>query len=582
MIVEPVRLDDADGRTTRRARVRWAGGTTDLWVAGPSEHVDHSDDATGFALAALPVAMVLGEDLTVAGPVSGELVERLPEIVAALSAWNPWRAIAVRVEPAPDQPASGGWVSFFSRGVDSLFTAAHRVDADPPLVGVVFGRGLEPRHDEAVALAEVATARTLADRRQLPLIVVDSNVRSFTDRFGTDWDDVLGPGLAFLGHALAGSCRGVIIPSSDSWATVEPCGSNPLVDPLLSSGRLAVEHDSIRLGRLGKVRWLVEHAPDLLDGLKVCYSENRHDNCGRCGKCVFTMVCLHLAGGLALADLFPARLDLDLVRSMRLPHVQSRLDWAAVAADIDPAGPDADLRAAVLDVLAASALPNRYRAETGDRWTVARWTRDHRNEQILSLLLEGRPSPRLPDDRRAPVPDRLRLHRVTDGPCHRCCVGASRLPGSGPVAELGTLVGLPLPGAVPVWLDDEGHLRTRGMAVPGGPRGPAALRWLLAPPPLHGGGHGGVAPTTLRRVLALARRHRRCVVGDPRAIEGEPVGYLHQREGTGRVALRVRWHPALGDQLATTDDEPDLDRWARAAGYGEPILLGYVDAVPAR
>jgi hypothetical protein len=197
--------------------------------------------------------------------------------------------------------------------------------------------------------------------------------------------------------ALAGGFDSVVIPSGDSYATVEPCGTSPLLDPLFSSSRLQVTHDSLAHSRLGKVGWMVSNRPDLLGDIKVCFKENRPDNCGRCGKCLLTMVCLQIHGSLDEATAFPSTIDPEDIRAFRLPTAKARADWAEVARALSTTGSEGEVRSAALDTLRTSSLqaPHQIDQAGNPVWTGPYWLRNHRLNEVLSLVVDGTPYPPL-------------------------------------------------------------------------------------------------------------------------------------------------------------------------------------------
>jgi hypothetical protein len=356
-------------------------------------------------------------------------------------------------------------------------------------------------------------------------------VRTFTDLFGTDWEDVNAAGLSFLAHSVAAGYAAAIVPASDTYETVEPCGTSPLLDPLFSTDRMKVAHGTIAHTRLGKLRWLRDAHPEVLPFVKVCYFENRPDNCGRCGKCLHTMACLFAIDALEQATEFPSGLDVELVRRLRLPHLKARIDWSEVAAALRSDGKQGALRDAITDTLRSSTVDASYRSTTADPWVPHRWTRDNRLNLTLSLVLEGRPYPSESDDQPLTL-----LEIAGRRPEYRL----GSLPYPGRVRVLGALVARPLPGAIPVWVTVDGEVHTRGMQPP-------------------------------RRGRARGLWSRRGTVHDPdQATAGEPSGYLHRRGGPDRVPLFVTRHPLLGHQVLHTT--PGAHRDAH--------LLGYLEAPP--
>jgi hypothetical protein len=287
-------------------------------------------------------------------------------------------------------------VVFFSRGVDSLYAAARDRAGARERDTLVYVDGLEPRHDDAVRDAEIARAGAAADDLGMRLVVMCSNVRRLVDPLARDWEDALGAGLAFLAHSLAGGARAALIPSGDDYLTVEPAGSSPLLDPLFSTESMAIEHDHLVRSRLEKIHWIARERPDLLGHLKVCFKENRPDNCGTCGKCLLTMACLQLAGALDRATQFPDELDVDAIAGMKLPHLKARLEWIELVNALPERSPDDALRGAILDVIRSSALDApRHESPHGPLWVDPTSIRNHRLNAVLSLVIEGKPySPR--------------------------------------------------------------------------------------------------------------------------------------------------------------------------------------------
>ena len=364
-----------------------------MWHAAPADVADAGNDASAFLGVGLWLAMRRHEDLEVVGPVSPALLDRTDEIQDLYCAWDPTMArVVVRARAGDRRRARGRATAFFSRGVDSTFAAARDRSGPRRLDALVFGDRLEPRHDDAIRAHEIVRAAAAADRLELPLVVTESNVRAVMDPMARDWEDAVAPGLSFLAHNLAGGVRSAVIPSADDYVSLEPSGTGPLLDPLFSTERVTIAHDTPRWSRLQKLEWLTHERPDLLDTIKVCFKENRPDNCGVCGKCLLNIACLHITGGLARAREFPATLDVDAIGRMKLPHLKARLEWAEVAASLSQTQTDRDLRDTILEVLRASAIrAPEHPAPGGPLWVDPTSIRNHRLNLILSLVLEGRP-----------------------------------------------------------------------------------------------------------------------------------------------------------------------------------------------
>lgn len=323
---------------------------------GPEELVGEADASMFLAATFLP-AMAWGHDLEIDGPVSPRILARVDRIARLYELMDPsLRPPAVAVAETRMPPSTGTAIGcFFSRGVDSTYSAAvDRVDPGP-LEALVYCRTLEPVHDPGTSDRELDMARRVAARLGLPLHPIWTDLRGFTDPM-LGWSTVHGSGLASLALLIGQAFDHVVIPTAYDIASLVPCGSHPALEPTWSSESVTIHHDLLDRTRQGKLDWLVAHRPEALDLLKVCYSEDRVDNCGRCHKCLLTLAGLRAAGGLHLASQFPTGLDLDAIRAQRVAGVGLRHLWLAIAqraAERD----DRELADAVGDLLRLSAVP---------------------------------------------------------------------------------------------------------------------------------------------------------------------------------------------------------------------------------
>jgi hypothetical protein len=354
--VEDIERADVDGGVEWRAQVTFADQRQQLRFGGPAELVGDAD-ASMFLAATLLAAMAWGQDLEIGGPVSTRLLDRIPVIARMFASLDPaLRVPEVRAARSVEPTASGtGVACMFSRGVDSTYSASVGRAHPGPIDQLVYCRSLEPVHDAASLAAELADTRAAADAVGLPLQVVWTDIRSFTDpMFG--WSAMHGSGLAALGHLVSAGFAHVVIPSAYDVATLAPAGSHPAIDPLWSPERTAFHHDLLDRNRHEKVRFLVEHRPDLLPHLKTCYSVSGPRNCGTCHKCLLTMSSLRAEGALHLAVLYPSELDLDAVRSLRVVGAGVRQLWPAIARRAREVGDD-QLAEALEDLLRLAAVP---------------------------------------------------------------------------------------------------------------------------------------------------------------------------------------------------------------------------------
>jgi hypothetical protein len=326
-------------------RVEVENGSTDpttITVTVPREFAAADEaDVSGPLGLALLMAMRAGEDLQVDGFVDPGLYARLGEIRDIYRAYDPTlhpATVIVRGLLKRNRPPSPLTGVYLSRGVDSMYAAALGRSAVGALDCAIFIDALVPGNGEAVRAEELRLVGEASKLLGLPLVVVEAPLRRWTDGI-FDWADACGAGLAWAAHELSGGLGRVVIPSSDSVKLLaSTCGSSPALDPLFSSGTMTIEHGFVSRTRLGKVQWLAEHRRDLLPLLKVCLADNRADNCGRCIKCLNTMVCLRAAGVLTHASQFPPELDLDAVAALRLPFLSLRYEFSIAQAAAAEAG----------------------------------------------------------------------------------------------------------------------------------------------------------------------------------------------------------------------------------------------------
>lgn len=537
------------------------GSEATVTLDGPAEFAPSApDDLTGPAGLAVVVAMCLHEDLEIEGRIDPDLARRLDDLQDLYLAMNPQlrrAAVRVRGTARPGTPSPFAAV-FFSRGVDSMYLAAQGRSAAGPFDAAIFVDALEPRHDADVRGTEVQLARQAAALIGLPLIVAEAPIRPVVDGL-LDWEDAVDAGLAWVGHSLSGALGRVVLAAQDSIHTLAPSGASPAVDVLLGSSRLTVEHGSVSATRMDKVAWLTRNRADLLPLLKVCFVENRADNCGRCWKCLHTMAALRAAGGLASASGFPDQVDPDALAALKLDrlfdfHLFDTIRAAAVA------GGDAELASALADSIRRSAAEGP-KAPDG--------IVSHRRLHSLAIigLVAG------DDGEAARKADAgLGLVRSLDRKARRHAYGAGWKPPGQVTAELGALMPVAGEAQVPAWVLPEGSLATDRHGPAARPLDPRqALRYCLS------GLRDGLPPGARVRVavrrgadVALAARAAPPAAPLP---AGDPAGFLFSEPGPGRVELWSGVHPVTGDQLlASSRDE------IASCGYVDTVRLGWLAA----
>lgn len=273
--------------------------------------VDSVPEAWGTALA-LPAARA-GAVVDVGGPTADAWRRGVAANVATTATW--WGGAATdpihrtgddHPQPTRAAGAATGVAMCFTGGVDSFFSllaGAHRpthllfvVGFDVPLGDDVrIGRVLE-------TLADVAAATDT-----LPL-VVRTDLRDHPAFASISWEHTHGAAIAAVAHLLHRSIGRVVIPPSYAAERLIPWGSRPDLDPNWSvPGRLVVEHGDASGRRLDRLRAIADE-PLVQRHLRVCWHNVAGTlNCGRCEKCVRTMVMLAGLGVLERCETFPDR-----------------------------------------------------------------------------------------------------------------------------------------------------------------------------------------------------------------------------------------------------------------------------------
>jgi hypothetical protein len=173
------------------------------------------------------------------------------------------------------------------------------------------------------------------------LIVVATDLREFADRY-TDWDQYHGAALASVGLLLSAHTERIFIPATHTYAHLTPLGSHPLLDPLWGTEELRFVHDGLEASRLQKLAAISTH-PAVRAHLHVCTRNQAGSlNCGKCEKCLRTMLGLLALDSLPQVATFPDEVDAAALRRASIPP--HSYTWQATLALLDQRGGHDDLR----------------------------------------------------------------------------------------------------------------------------------------------------------------------------------------------------------------------------------------------
>jgi hypothetical protein len=279
--------------------------------------------------ALVPLALFAGmrhrRPIRVHGPVSARLLENANEAQAILAAFSDGELARVPVHAdAVDVAAEAvpGTGCFFSGGVDSFYSVLrHR----PTISHLIYVHGFDVLVEGTRAVAARRGVRAAAGELDLPLVEIDTDLRTVTDPY-TTWGMAHGASLAVVALLLQGQVGRAIVPATYAYADLFPWGSHPLLDPLWSTEHLEVVHDGCEATRVEKVA-AIAGSDVALRHLRVCTRQYAEYNCGACRKCLGTMVALRLTGSLDRCATLPHTFRARDVRRVRITDTTGRAGW---------------------------------------------------------------------------------------------------------------------------------------------------------------------------------------------------------------------------------------------------------------
>lgn len=298
-----------------------------LWYEFP--HHVQSGNGLGmdaFATALLLLAMHLGEDLHIQGSVSRKLLRGLNTYQMVFNAWFPEQFRQIKIYPedvhsAEPRQAAGTGVAF-SGGVDSTFSlrshlAHDGLDVTERITHGLFVHGFDiPFEDESVYAHWAGVYQDALAELGVELVQVRTNVRAFVDQL--PWILTHGAALCSVALLFQGTLGRFYVPASSPYTDLEPWGSHPVLDPLLSTESLEVVHDGC-LPRVEKIVALATWRP-AQTWLRVCWENpSVRGNCCRCHNCLTTMTALELTGAFQAFVWFPDALDRVRVSRLVIP-----------------------------------------------------------------------------------------------------------------------------------------------------------------------------------------------------------------------------------------------------------------------
>jgi len=294
-------LQESGGSSSVSSTIEADGKTFDVWYRVSNGPVANGVET--FLAACLVPAMKLGCAIRTPAPISAKLYHGLLQYQQIMHRWFPeLRLVPIETELHPDVPAerlSPGVGSFFSAGVDACYTFfQHQEDLSACILIHGFDYLLEYGHVRQT-VSQIAQ-RAMQSLGKL-LIEVDTNIRSFGDLYSHYRLQYHGCILGSVALLLAPQLHKVYISSTCTYDNLYPLGTHPETDPFWSNDQVNVIHDGCDTMRWQKTRRIAQ-SDTVLKILRVCISGSHHSaeqfNCGKCEKCIRTMMDLRLAGAL--------------------------------------------------------------------------------------------------------------------------------------------------------------------------------------------------------------------------------------------------------------------------------------------
>jgi len=326
-----------------------------LWYRFPAALGDaiSTDSGNPFVPGLLLPAMATGDSLELDLPISPRLYNSLRYVQAFYHCLDPSLAVIdVRAPLRTSASSAAPHVGlFFSLGVDSFYTLLKNTlghplteDAITHLV-VVHGMDIGSYRKTDVFQQMISKTRLAAERVGKNPVDVSTNLKTFMTKLGFGPNFGTSATMASIGLFLERTFGKHYGAAGLTYAQVEKArgGPSPVLDHLWSTERTAFLCDGCETDRLGKIRFLARSDVPW-DLLRVCWINDIPDyNCGRCSKCLRTMLCLHIAGLQGKCRTLPSHIDPDrlrsipLVDSQELTFINEILDerrWSAANAEI--------------------------------------------------------------------------------------------------------------------------------------------------------------------------------------------------------------------------------------------------------
>lgn len=281
-----------------------------------------SKDASAFAACLLVPCMKLNEDLIIHGSISKKMYEGMQEIMKIMSSWDlDLHVINIKADRLiEDTQKSKNIGLFFSAGVDSFYSYLKNKNSNDEKVThfiIVNGFDIDLRNKQLWDLVS-SHIHEIAKIENIEVIEIESNIHNLIEPI-MKWDYTHGGCLAAVALALRNNLKRVFIASSLTADDQIPWGSNLFTDKLWSTEKLEFVHDGVEATRTEKIKNQISLSPLALEHLRVCYmNEKGKYNCGKCEKCIRTLINFKLANINYDIKSFPNSIDIEDLKRFKI------------------------------------------------------------------------------------------------------------------------------------------------------------------------------------------------------------------------------------------------------------------------
>lgn len=262
--------------------------------------------------------MEKGLSLPFGSNTSHRLLNNLVDLQDILTSWEPKLSRTNLPEEKPTSSnniPSKGVATFFSGGLDSFYTL---VKHKPEITHLIFVHGFDiALSNQKLLTASSDNIKKIAEKFGIELIEVETNLGDVYKSI-VKWQLAHGAALATIGHLLSNHLSKIYIPSSFTYSDLFPWGTHPILDPLWGSENLSFKNDGGEATRVEKSK-LVATEDVALDTLRVCYKQvDGKYNCGKCEKCIRTLLNFTAIGSGDKLQTFPHKLTPKMIRKIRM------------------------------------------------------------------------------------------------------------------------------------------------------------------------------------------------------------------------------------------------------------------------